>query len=72
MNPLSRCDTNHHEYLATYLDDFMIATMDPESIINILTDYCRFKSKGTGPLHYHLGRDYYHEINDILCISPKK
>jgi len=37
------CSGNHYEYLSTYVDDLMIASKDPESIINILIDDNKFK-----------------------------
>jgi hypothetical protein len=35
-------------------------------------DRFNFKLKGTGPLTFHLGCDYYRDEDGVLCVSPKK
>ena len=66
------CCGNHYEYLATFVDYLKIASKDPDSIINILINDYKFKLKGTGPLHCHIGCDLYRDVDDNLCISPNK
>ena len=50
-----------YEYIAVYVDDLAIAAKDPEQITNTLTKEYGFKLKGTGPLSYHLGCDYFRD-----------
>ena len=64
---------DHYEYIAVYVDDLLIASKDPQSIINALTDKPNnFKLKGTGPVTYHLGCDYFRDADGTLCMAPKK
>ena len=47
---------NHYEYIAVYVDDLLIASRNPQAIIDSLTnDPVNFKLKGTGPVEFHLG-----------------
>ena len=32
----------------------------------------KFKLKGTGPISYHLGCDFVHDEDKVLCIQPRK
>ena len=51
---------DHYDYIAVYVDDLLIASKDPKSIIEALeSDPINFKLKGTGPLSFHLGCDYF-------------
>ena len=61
-----------YEYIAVYVDDLAIAAKDPSSIVKILTDKYRFKLKGTGTIHFHLGMDFFHDEDGVLCIAPMK
>ena len=61
-----------YEYIAVYVDDLAIAAKDPEQITNTLTKEYGFKLKGTGPLSYHLGCDYFRDKTNTLCFSPRK
>jgi Reverse transcriptase (RNA-dependent DNA polymerase) len=64
---------DHYEYLAVYVDDLLIASKDPQAIIDSLTSKpVNFKLKGTGPVIYHLGCDYFRDENGILCVAPLK
>jgi hypothetical protein len=47
------------DYVAVYVDDCLIAAPDPSSITNVLSDPPQFKLKGTGPLQYHPGCNYF-------------
>ena len=62
---------DHYEYIATYVDDLMIASKNPQAIIDLLTGKYQFKLKGTGPLKFHLGCDYFRDADGVLCVSPK-
>jgi len=63
---------DHYEYIAAYVDDLMIASKDPDSIIKILMEKCQFKLKGTGPTKFHLGCDFFRDEEGVLCYAPKK
>ena len=61
-----------YEYIAVYVNDLAITAKDPSSIVKILTDKYRFKLKGTGTIHFHLGMDFFHDEDGVLCIAPRK
>ena len=61
-----------YEYIAPYVDDLCIAAKNPEEIIKILEKQHGYKLKGTGPIHYHLGCDYFRDKDGNLCYAPKK
>jgi Reverse transcriptase (RNA-dependent DNA polymerase) len=61
-----------YEYVAVYVDDLLFAAKDPSSIINSTEEHHDFKLKGTGPLQYHLGCDYFHDNTGTLCFGPRK
>jgi hypothetical protein len=61
-----------YEYVAVYVDDLAFAKKDPKKFVNTLTDHYQFKLKGTGPLEFHLGCDFYHVEWGVLCMLPKK
>ena len=63
---------DHYEYIARYVDDLAIVSKDPQSIIDLLTETHRLKLKGTGPIEYHLGCDFFRDKENILCMSPKR
>ena len=46
-----------YEYIAIYVDDLLIASEEPQKIIQDLKEKFKLKIKG-GPLEYHLGCDY--------------
>ena len=51
---------DHYEYVATYVDDLMIASKDPQAIIDCLEGKGgteAYELKGTGPPEYYLGGD---------------
>ena len=64
---------DHYEYIAVYVDDLLIASKNPEAIINALeSDPHNFKLKGTGPTSFHLGCDYFRDEDGTLCVGPIK
>jgi hypothetical protein len=63
---------NHWEYIAVYVDDIAIASKDPNVISQYLENTCKFKLKGSGPITFHLGCDYYRDEHDTLCYAPRK
>ena len=46
-----------YEYIAIYVDDLLIASEEPQKIIQDLKEKFKLEIKG-GPLEYHLGCDY--------------
>lgn len=63
---------DHYEYIAVYVDDLLICSKDPRKIISALEDDHKFKLKGTGPISFHLGCDFYRDTDGVLCYEPKK
>jgi hypothetical protein len=61
-----------YEYVAVYVDDLAFAMRDPQKYVDTLTERYQFKLKGTGPLEFHLGCDFYRDEQGVLCMSPKK
>ncbi len=63
---------DHYEYIAVYVDDLLIVSKDPQGIIDLLTKEHDFKLKGTGPISFHLGCDFFRDEDGVLCYAPKK
>jgi Reverse transcriptase (RNA-dependent DNA polymerase) len=61
-----------YEYIAVYVDDLAICSMDPEAIITSLQDEHQLKLKGVGPLSYHLGCDFQRDPDGTLACGPKR
>jgi hypothetical protein len=61
-----------YEYISVYVDDFLIAARDPNSIVQTLQEKYKFKLKGVGSLTYHLGCNYFHNMEGTLCYGPRK
>jgi hypothetical protein len=63
---------DHWEYIGVYVDDLIIASKDAEAIVNFLMDNHAFKLKGTGPVSFHLGCDFFRDDEGYLCFAPRK
>jgi Reverse transcriptase (RNA-dependent DNA polymerase) len=64
---------DHYEYIACYVDDLLIASKNVQSIIDALEAKPNsFKLKGTGPVSFHLGNDFYRDETNTLSMGPKK
>ena len=64
---------DHYEYIACYVDDLLIASRNPQSIIDELTAAPhKFKLKGTGPVSFHLGCDFFRDEDGTLCVGPRR
>jgi hypothetical protein len=61
-----------YEYIAVYVDDLLIAAKDPLGITKCLEENHQFKLKGTIPLKYHMGCDYFRDDTGTLCFGPCK
>ena len=64
---------DHYEYIAVYVDDLMIASKNPQAIIDALEGKpINFKLKGTGPVEFHLGCNFFRDEDGTLCLAPTK
>ena len=63
---------DHYEYIAVYVDDLLIVSRDAGAIIKALCEDHKFKLKGTGPIEFHLGCDFFRDEAGVLCYAPKK
>jgi hypothetical protein len=50
-----------YEYVAVYIDDLAIAMKICKEFVDILENVHQFKTKGTGPINFHLGMEFLHE-----------
>ena len=63
---------DHYEYIAVYVDDLLLIGKDPQVIVDILSKTYKFKLKGTGPIEFHLGCDFFRDGEGNLCYAPRK
>ena len=63
---------NIYEYIAIYVDDLSFAVKDPQTFVDILKSSYQFKIKEAGPLEFHLGADFFHDEDGMLCMAPQK
>ena len=63
---------DHYECIAVYVDDLLIASRNAQAIIDILTKEYNFKLKGTGPISFHLGCDFFRDDDGNMCYAPRK
>ena len=63
---------NIYKYIAVYVDDLAIAMKDPNAFTEVLKSKYKFHMKGTGPLEFHLGADFYRDKSGCLCMAPRK
>jgi hypothetical protein len=61
-----------YEYIGVYVDDLTMASKQPQAIIDDLEQKYGFKLKGTGPISFHLGCDFYRDEDGVLCMEPKQ
>ena len=59
-----------YEYIAVYVDDLLIVSQSPQDIIDMLEKTHNFKLKGTGPIEFHLGCDFFWDKDGVLCYTP--
>ena len=60
-------DGTHYEYIAVYLDDFVICKKDPQGFCDTLKEVYKLNVKGVGPLSYHLGCGYTRDEDGTLA-----
>ena len=61
-----------YEYVAVYVDDLAIGMKDPKAFITILEQKYKFKTKGSGPISFHLGMNFSRDDDGTLCITSTK
>ena len=62
----------HYEYIVRYVDDLAIASKSPQDIVDELQTKHKLKLKGTGPISYHLGCDFFRDKEGVLSMCPKR
>ena len=67
-----RQKSDHYQYIARYVDDMAIVSRDPKSITNELEVKYHLKLRGSGPISYHLGCDFFRDDKGVMCMSPKR
>ena len=63
---------DHYEYIACYVDDLAIASKSPKAIADELMNTHQLKLKGTGPISFHLGCDFFRDDEGVLSYAPRK
>lgn len=61
-----------YEYIAVYVDDLCLAMKNPQAFCDTLMNTYKYKLKGTGPISFHLGCDFFRDEEGVLCMAPKK
>ena len=54
-----------------YVDDLLAVMEDPKEFFDTLINTYKYKLKGVGPIHYHLGTDFRRDQEGTLYMSPK-
>ena len=57
---------DHYDYVVRYVDDLAIMPKDPKSVTHTLDTTFGLTLKGTGPIRYHMGCDFFCNQNDVL------
>ena len=63
---------DHYEFIGVYVDDLLIISRDCQSIITALEKEHCFKLKGSGPVSFYLGCDFFRDDDGVLCYAPRK
>ena len=61
-----------YKYIGVYVDDLLIISKAPQDIIDVLENVHHFNLKGSGPIKFHLGCDYFRDKDGVLCYAPIK
>ena len=51
----------------SYVDDLIIASKNPNELLDVLVNKYKLQLKGTEKLRYHLGADYFRDDDGTLC-----
>jgi len=62
----------YYEYIATYVDDLIIASKDPMAIIRHLEEVPKFKLRVIGPFQFSLGCDFFLDEEGIFDENDTK
>jgi hypothetical protein len=62
----------HYEHISIHVDDLLIASKYPQSVIDTLINNHHFKLKGTVPMSHHLGCDFGRDEDGTLHFAPRK
>jgi hypothetical protein len=60
------------DYMSIYVDNLLIAAINPNEIVKVLKENHKFKLKGVGPLTDHLGCDCFQDKDGTWCYGPRK
>jgi hypothetical protein len=60
---------DHYEYVAVYVDDLLIASREPQTIITAL-ETTQVQVEGSGPTEFHLGCDFVRDEHGRLGYAP--
>ena len=61
-----------YEYIVVYVDDLIVAMMDPKLFFDQLqAPPVNFKLKGVAPANYHLGGDLFRDDDGTLCFGSQ-
>ena len=61
-----------YEYVVMYIDDLLAIMKDPKSFFDVLeSNVHNYKLKNVGPPKYHLGADYFHDMDGTLCMGAQ-
>jgi hypothetical protein len=63
---------DHYEYISVYVDDLLVISRKPQPIIDDLRDKYKFKLKGTGPIDFYLGCNFFRDNEGNLCYQPRQ
>ena len=69
---MRKVDGTIWEYIGVYVDDLAFAMKNPQEFVDILEKKYGFKLKGTGPITFHLGCDFFRDSDGVLCMAPMK
>ena len=61
-----------YNYVATYVDDLLLAMKNPKELIDKLSkEPYKFDFKESGPVKQHLGVSFERDKDGTLCMSPE-
>jgi hypothetical protein len=56
-----------YEYVVVNVDDLCMTMKNLQEFADILQNIHKFKTKGTGPVSFHLGIDFIWDNDGTLC-----
>ena len=63
---------DHYEHISSCVDNLLITLRMPSLIIDDLENQHNFKRKGTGSVTFHLGCNFFHDEEGVMCYAPLK